>query len=194
MRDRLPEAPTGDAFTEHTTDRDLLRRFSTNRDAAAFEAALRRHGSMVLRVCRRVLDQGEDVEDTFQATFLTLARKAQAVTWRESVAAWLYEVSYRLAREVRRRNVRRQAREARAPVRDAADPLDEITGRELLTAIDEELASLPEEYRAPLLLCCLEGVSGEEAARQLGYSASTLKRRLHAARERLRSQLQRRGL
>src|SRR5262249_61157781 len=90
--------------------------------------------------------------------------------------------------------LRRQAHEARGADRPAPDPLAEITGRELLDVIDEELCRLPEKYRAPVLLCCLEGRSGEEAARALGCSPSTLKRRLARGREGLRARLTRRGL
>jgi RNA polymerase sigma factor (sigma-70 family) len=176
------------------SDRELLGRFAAGRDGAAFEAVLRRHGPMVLRACRRMLDRREDAEDVFQATFLVLARKAGAVAWRESVGTWLYEVAHRLARDVRRQQARRHAREAAAGSRPAADPLADISGRELLAALDEELAGLPARYRDPLLLCCLEGKSGDEAARDLGCSASTLKRRLRSARDLLQARLDRRGL
>lgn len=181
------------AEVDTLSDRELLRRFAANQDEIAFKILLRRHGPMVLNVCQRVLDRKEDAEDAFQATFLVLARKAGMLRWRESISAWLYEVAQRLARDARRKRLRQEAREARAQTRSTADPLAEISGRELLGILDEELASLPERYRAPLLLCCLEGKSGDEAARQLQCSPSTIKRRLQEARERLRDQLGRRG-
>src|SRR5262249_3969427 len=63
----------------------------------------------------------------------------------------------------------------------------------LLTLLDEELANLPARYRAPLLLCHVEGKSTEEVARQLGSSPRTVQRRLQSARSLLHRRLGRRG-
>ncbi|QEL15585.1 sigma-70 family RNA polymerase sigma factor [Limnoglobus roseus] len=178
----------------YVTDGELLHRFGVDNNAAAFAAVLDRHGPMVLRVCQRVLEAREDAEDAFQATFLVLARKVKAVTWRESIGTWLYETAFRLSREVRRNRTRRKIRDARSPIRPNGDALAEVTGRELLATIDEEILALPEEYREPLLLCCMEGMSGDEVARQLSCSASTVKRRLHHARELLHARLVKRGV
>ncbi|HEY1186953.1 MAG TPA: RNA polymerase sigma factor, partial [Gemmata sp.] len=175
------------------SDRELLRRFQDGQEEA-FAAILRRHGTMVLRVCRRVLGRQEDAEDAFQATFLVLARKAGAVAWHDSIGTWLHTAAHRLAREARRGAVRRHARETRRAVPAAGDALTEVTSRELLAVLDEELAALPDENRGPLILCCLEGMSGDEAARHLGCSESTVKRRLRQAREMLQSRLSRRGI
>src|SRR5581483_6704641 len=175
-------------------DRELLKRFVEQHDESAFQVLLRRHGPMVWRACQRVLHHQHDAEDAFQATFLVLARKAATVPWQESIGSWLYEVAQRLALEARVRSARRRAREKRATKNPAADALAEITGRELLNILDEELVRLPEKYRAPLVLCCLEGNSGEQAARRLGCSPSTLRRRLNDGRELLRKQLTRRGV
>jgi len=182
-----------EANAANLSDRELLERFATRHDDGAFRAVLRRHGPMVLRVCQQALERQEDAEDVFQATFLVLAQKAGSLNWRDSVGTWLYQVAHRLAQEVRRKHRRRQAREARARPRSVEDPLAEITGRELVAILDEELASLPERYRVPLFLCCVEGKSGDEASRQLGCSPSTLKRRLQHARKLLHRQLDRRG-
>jgi|GEM_PF-1100263 len=176
------------------SDRELLRRFQTGQDESAFATILQRHGTMVLRVCQRVLERREDAEDAFQATFLVLARKAGSVTWQDSVATWLHAAAHRLAHEVRRSQIRRQVREARRPVPPDGDALAEVTSRELLAILDEELTGLPDDYRGPLLLCCMEGMSGDEAAAHLGCSPSTLKRRLRAARELLQARLVRRGI
>jgi RNA polymerase sigma factor (sigma-70 family) len=187
------------------TDRELLRRFGKSRDETAFAALVRRHGRMVLAVCRRVLHQEQDAEDAFQATFVILARKASAPGWRESIGNWLYQVAYRLAVRARRQAARRQTRIGarsgdRAPARgDRApaqgdDPLAEVTLREAQRVLDEELNRLPEKYRAPLVLCCLEGNTQDEAAQQLGWSVATLKRRLQGGRDLLGVRLRRRGL
>ncbi|HZT79861.1 MAG TPA: sigma-70 family RNA polymerase sigma factor [Gemmataceae bacterium] len=175
-------------------DQELVSAFAAGRNEQAFEALVRRHGPMVLRVCRRVLGGLHDAEDAFQATFLVLARSARALRRRESVANWLYGVAYRLALRARSDAARRRAREARAALPPVADPLAELTVREAQGAFDEELARLPERLRAPLVLCCLEGLTRDEAARQLGCPPTTLKGRLEQARGLLRGRLVRRGL
>jgi RNA polymerase sigma factor (sigma-70 family) len=174
-------------------DHEVLRRFAVLGEEAAFAELLRRHGAMVLRVCRRLLRHPQDAEDVFQATFLTLARKARSIRKQESVGAWLHGVAARLALQVRAAAARR-VYEGRAPEREGADPLAEITLREALAVLDEELARLPEYYRAPLVACYLEGQTRAEAARQLGWSLGTLKRRLGQARDCLSRRLARRGM
>jgi RNA polymerase sigma factor (sigma-70 family) len=176
-------------------DRELVRRFAERADAEAFAVLLARHGPMVLRVCRRVLPNAHDAEDALQATFLVLARKAGCLRRQESVGSWLYGVAYRVALNARAAAARRAAHEARAPLPAAVrDPLSEVSLREAQALLDEELARLPERYRAPLVLCCLEGLARDEAARQLGWSAGTLKSRLERGRALLRARLARRGL
>jgi RNA polymerase sigma factor (sigma-70 family) len=176
------------------TDRDLLERFVSRRDEAAFAALLERHGAMVLGVCRRVLHDAHDAEDACQATFLALARKAPSVRKRDSLASWLYGVAVRVSRNLRRGVARRRARagpEVDVPQPDAAA---ELTWREVREALDEELRRLPEPLRAPLVLCCLEGLSRDEAAQQLRVSPGALKGRLERARGLLRARLSRRGV
>ncbi len=186
---RWAGAPAGPG----ASDRDLLRRFSAQQDEQAFAALLERHGPLVLRVARRVLGNEADAEDVFQATFLVLARKAASVAWRDSVANWLYGVAHRLALNAKASAGRRRRHEAGAPPRAAA-PADEITLREAQAILHEELARLPTRYRAPLVHCLLEGATQDEAARELGWSLRTLKRRLQRGRELMQGRLARRGL
>jgi RNA polymerase sigma factor (sigma-70 family) len=176
------------------SDRELLQRFAAQHDEAAFAALLRRHGPMVLRVCQRVLHNGHDAEDVFQATFLVLSRKAAVARWHDSVAGWLHEVAHRLAMKVKTGTARRLARERRCVDRPPGDALEDVTGRELVAILDEELARLPEKYRTPLVLCLLEGHTRDEAARRLGYSVRTVKRRLEHGRGLLGARLTRRGI
>jgi RNA polymerase sigma factor (sigma-70 family) len=176
------------------SDKELLSRFASQADEAAFTALLKRHGPMVLRVCWRVLHNWHDAEDAFQATFLLLARKAASKAWHDSVANWLYQSAYYLALKARAAAARRAAHETRAGAPMRQDPLADLTGRELQTVLDEELARLPEKYRAPLVLCYLEGATRDEAAHQLGCPLSTLGLRLEQGRNRLRGRLERRGL
>ena len=175
-------------------DGQLLEQFTTEHDQAAFATLVRRHGPMVLNVCRRVLHNAADAEDAFQATFLVLARKAPAIGKREALPAWLHKVAFRVALRARAGMSQRQKLEHRATGRLGEDPLAAITGRELLTVLDEEPQALPAPCRAPLILCYLEEHTREEAARQLGLTLATLKRRLERGRALLRRRLERRGL
>jgi RNA polymerase sigma factor (sigma-70 family) len=151
---------------------------------------------MVLRVCRRVLSDGHAAEDAFQATFLVLARKAALVNPPDALAAWLHGVAHCVALKARSASARRPLRQMPLdlhPHDPRPDPLAEVTTRELLTVLDEELRRLPTAYRLPLILCCLEGRSQEEAARQLGWTPGSLKGRLERGRARLHARLARRG-
>jgi RNA polymerase sigma-70 factor (ECF subfamily) len=176
-------------------DRELLRRFVAAGEEAAFAGLVRRHGPMVLGVCRRVLDDLHDAEDAFQATFLVLAQKAGSVRKQDSLASWLYGVAFRVARKARAAAALRRRVEER-PVEHVSppDPATEAAWRELRPVIDEELSRLPEKYRAPLVLCYLEGKTNDEAARLLGWTKGTVSGRLARARDLLRPRLARRGL
>src|SRR5205823_616624 len=152
-----------------------------------------RHGAMVLGVCRRVLRHEADAEDAFQATFLVLARRARAVRRRAALASWLHGVAYRVASKLRARQARRQVVEAGAARLAAVEAADNLTWGELRTLLDAELQGLPAHYRAPLVLCYLEGKTRDEAAGELGWSLATLRGRLERARQGLRRRLERRG-
>src|SRR5205823_3375272 len=129
-----------------------------------------------------------------QATFLALARSAGRLGRRTPLANWLYTVALRQSRRARARAARRTAREAEhIPPAAPTDPIAEISGRELLRVVDEELAQLPERYRLPVLLCCVQGLSREEAAARLGWSDGRVKGRLERGRQRLAARLARRG-
>ncbi len=183
------------AQADRLPDGELLQRFVAGCDEDAFAALVRRHGPMVLRVCRRILHNSHDAEDVFQATFLVLSRKAPSLRRRDSVGCFLHGVAYRLALKARTRLARQRLHENRAVVeKQDVDPLAELTVREAEAILDEELARLPEKYRTPLVLCCLEGKTRDEAARQLGWAAKLVKSRLEQGREHLRQRLSRRGL
>jgi RNA polymerase sigma factor (sigma-70 family) len=183
-----------DRATATAADNELLQRFAERHDEAAFTALVRRHGAMVYHVCRRTLGNTHDAEDACQATFLALAARAGSGRWRESLAGWLHEAAHRIALKARTTTSRRQRREGKAKARTAGTPLDEITARELQQALDDELSRLPEKYRAPLVLCYLEGATRDEAAQRLGWPASTLKLRIERGRELLRQRFLKRGV
>jgi RNA polymerase sigma factor (sigma-70 family) len=179
---------------DEVSDRDLLRRYRESRKGEAFALLLQRHGPMVVALARRVVRDAQAAEDVFQAAFLTLARKAQTIRRPEALAAWLHGVTYRLALRARHSRLRRRQEEGHARTPAPPTPLDELTAAELLAVLDEELQTLPENYRGPVLLCSLEGLSQEEAARRLGCTAAAVKGRLERGRARLRLRLQKRGL
>jgi RNA polymerase sigma factor (sigma-70 family) len=174
-------------------DRDLLRCFLEGGSAAAFAALVERHGPMVLGVCRTVLRHEQDAEDAFQATFLVLARSARSIRRRDSLGSWLHGVAHRVACKARAAGARRQAVEAQAVHRPVASA-DDLTWAEVRAILHAELAALPECYREPLILCYLQGLTRDQAARRLGWNATTVKGRLQRGRELLRRRLERRGL
>jgi RNA polymerase sigma factor (sigma-70 family) len=176
------------------SDAELLGRFIACGDGDAFAALVRRHGPLVLSVCRSVLGHEQDAEDAFQATFLVLARKAGSVRKRAALSSWLHGVAYRLAREALARAAQRRLHERQPRAEAAPAAMDDLTWRELRAALHEEVQRLPERNRLPLLLCYWEGLTQEEAAKRLGLPKETLKHRLERAREMLRSRLERRGL
>lgn len=175
------------ARTDALTEAELLAEYACG-SADAFAVLVRRHGPMVLGVCRRTLGPTPDADDAFQATFLSLARAARRIT--DTVPGWLFRVATRTARKaLRRTTVPFDAEEPAA----AAAP-DDLEWREVRRLLDEELGRLPDQWRAPLVLCYLDGLTRAVAARRLGWSVRTLHRRLDEGRERLRTRLERRGL
>ena len=181
------------ADSSAVSDRELLRRFAERNDQAAFTALVRRHTGMVFGVCRRVLPTVQDAEDACQATFVVLAGKARSGHWQPSVSNWLYATARKIAKNARVAAERRARREDRAGVLRAIEPLDRMTGRELIAVLDEELDKLPPRYREPIVLCYLEGLTRDEAGVRLGVPLTTLKIRLERGRKKLSDALLRRG-
>jgi RNA polymerase sigma factor (sigma-70 family) len=176
------------------SDGALLTGFVERRDAAAFEALVRRHGPMVLGVCERVLPCRQDAEDAFQAVFLVLVRKASSVSPRELVGNWLYGVAHQTAVRVRARNHTRSTRERQVPMmpEPAAGPAADWN--DLRLVLDEELSRLPDHYRAVVVLCDVEGRTRKDAARHLRCPEGSVSSRLARARRMLANRLARRGV
>jgi RNA polymerase sigma factor (sigma-70 family) len=180
------------SISEEASDAELVERFLAQRDEAAFGTLVRRHGSLVLRVCQRVLHDSHAAEDAFQATFFILARKAATIRRQESMAGWLYAVAFRVAQRARSQGLKRQRQERVLTDQAACPPVDDDPWmREVL---QEELARLADKFRAPLVLCYLQGKTYGEAARELGWSEGSMSRLLAQAREQLRLRLVRRGV
>jgi RNA polymerase sigma factor (sigma-70 family) len=175
-------------------DSTLLDRFASSGDEEAFATLVRRHGPIVWRVCLQSLGDEHDAEDAFQATFLVLSRKASSVKKQQSVGSWLFGVANHAATDLKRKYARRRSHESQAGQATASDLLTALTLREAQAILNEELCRLPEKVRAPLVLCSLEGLTRDEAAKQLGVRLGTLKSRLEQARKQLRSRLISRGL
>lgn len=192
LRGRLPADAVPDA--------ELLRRFADTRDETAFSALVARHGPMVFGVCRRVLGHSPDAEDAFQAAFVVLAVRADAVVRVGKVGAWLHGVAFHVARKARDRSARNRllsldgvpASEACPAARPEAPP--DPDAAHVREKLDEVLAGLPERYRACVVLCDLEGLSRKDASDRLGWSEGTLSGRLARARKLLADRLARRGV
>ena len=174
-------------------DGQLLERYLTRRDEAAFEALVDLHGPMVLGLCRRMLRDPRDIEDAFQATFLVLVRKAPAIRDGGLLSSWLYGVAFRVARRARNQTLRRRGRETAVAnlVVPAAPETSDRVGID--PVLDQELNRLPEKYRAPLILCYLRGRTHDQAADELRCPVGTVRSRLARGRDLLRRRLTRRG-
>jgi RNA polymerase sigma factor (sigma-70 family) len=171
-------------------DRDLVRRWVESQDQAAFEVLLWRHGPTVLSVCRRVLREAQDVEDAFQATFLTFIRKAGSLREGAVVGSWLYRVAYRIA--IRAAAGKRKHEKSARPI--SVEPDESLLWRDLRPVLDYEVDRLPRHYRDTFILCCVQGKTNQEAARELGRPLGTILSRLNGARRHLRERLTRRGI
>ena len=188
-----------EGITGAVTDGQLLERFATRRGETsehAFAALVERHGPVVMRLCRSVLRDEHEAQDAFQATFLVLAQRAGSLWVRDSIGPWIHSVAYRVASCARAAGIRRQRHERRH-AELAAGRLavyhDEDRG-DIEGVVHEEINRLPAHYRAPLVLCDLEGCTHEQAARHLGLPVGTVKSRQARGRQRLRDRLLRRGL
>jgi len=187
------------------TEGELLDRFVAGRDETAFETLVARHGPMVLGVCRQLLQDPNDVDDAFQATFLVLVRKAGTLRRSDLLGNWLYGVAYRVAARARTSSARRAARVAHDPrAVEALACEGDGPGSGMRQALEwdpepwpglhQEISHLPEKYRVPIVLCYFEGLTHDEAASRLGWPLGSVKGRLARARDLLRRRLSRHGV
>jgi RNA polymerase sigma factor (sigma-70 family) len=178
------------------SDAQLLCRFTDSQGTtadSAFSELVDRHGPMVRGVCRQILRHPHDADDAFQATFLILVRKARSIRVRESLAPWLYSVAYRTAQRARA-SASRYRQEGVDEVEALGVAPEDSYQFDLRPLLHEELDRLPDKYRAPIVLCHLEGKTHEQAAQLLQWPIGTVSGRLSRGRELLKSRLERRGL
>lgn len=177
------------------TDGELVTAFVLTGEGEAFGELVRRHGPMVLGVCRRLIPDHATADDAFQAVFLVLARRAASVRPRERVGNYLYGVAYRTALKARSVLARRRSREKQVTAMpEPRTPSASHDWADLQPVIDEELARLPEKLRVAVVLCDLEGRPQREVAKHLSVPPATLATRLASARRRLAARLTRRGV
>lgn len=176
------------------SDIELLRQFVDDKNPSAMNAIIDRHGRLVMGVCRQILKNEHDAADAFQATFLVLLKKANSLGKFNSLAGWLFEVARRVAQKSRIQSSKRQKREGAGVAMNPTAPPLVRTDEETINLIHFELEQLPEQYRLPLILCCLEGEARERAAEILGWTIGSLKGRLERGREMLLARLERRGV
>jgi RNA polymerase sigma factor (sigma-70 family) len=174
-------------------DGQLLERYLANGDETAFEALVDRHGPMLLGLCRRMLRDPQDIEDAFQATFLVLVRSGRSVRDRDFVSTWLYRVAFRATRQIRSQTLRRRNCEIQVASPEASVGSDAADIREIGPVLDQELNRLPEKYRAPLVLCYLQGRTHDQAALALRCPVGTVRSRMARGRDLLKKRLTRRG-
>jgi len=182
----------GEGTLAGMSEGQLLDRFLARRDPVAFEALVATHGPMVLSVCRRVLRDDHAADDAFQATFLLLVRKADSIRGSDLLGPWLHRVAYRVSVRAGKAEARRRLRESPSALEFVVAP--KSPDADLGRAIHEALDALPEKYRAPIVLCYLEGRSHDEAAKRLRWPIGSVKGRLSRARELLKSRLGRLGV
>ena len=176
-------------------DGELLADYLGSKAAEPFEELIRRHGAVVLGVCRRVLGSSPDADDALQATFLTLIAKGASLRKRESLAGWLYQVAWNISRRARKANAKRRRHEQEVgAMRQGHENSHQEVWAGLRDVLDEELNALPGNYREVILLHYGEGRSLEDTARTLSSNAGTISTWLHRGKELLGSRLARRGL
>ena len=176
------------------SDQALLHRFCQANEETAFAVLVRRHGPMVLRLCRRILQHEQDAEDAAQAVFLVLSQKAKSLCPRQSLSGWLYTVAYRTAHKANIKAARRRTHEQNLAHERPVDPLTQLMVSEIHDLLHQEIARLPDKFRDPLVLCYLQGLTRDEAARRLNWPPKMVKTRLEQARERLRLRMNVRGV
>ncbi len=179
------------------TDRQLLERFverAGEESELAFEVVVARHGSMVHQICRSILDDPNDADDAFQATFLVLATRARSLYISDSLCPWLHEVARRTAACARAAARRRRRHELAASNQSRQVSSTTVRQHDVAKILDDELSRIPQRCRIAITLCLVEGLTQRQAAQRLNWPMGTVQSRLARGRELLRRRLTRRGI
>lgn len=175
------------------SDGQLLRQFLGTGSQRPFQVLFERHAQAVLRVCQRAVGGVGEAEDVLQMVFLTLARKADALSGSRSVLGWLYRTAWNIGMRQRRDMQTRQKHEQRAaelaPAVHHPEPVDPV--EPLLMAA---IADLNDDFRDVIVLHYFQGLTVEETAQVLAYQPGTVASRLSRGREVLRQRLRAMGI
>ena len=180
-----------DPHHEELSDEQLLLRYRTANDQAAFAMLVRRHHQLVLGVCQQALGHRQDAEDAFQATFVVLAKDARRIRKPNALANWLYGVAYRISMQLLRQRARNRTVQVQDQTVDqtALNPLDHLARRYQQGVAYDELSRLPDRLRTPMILRYLSGKSNQEIAKQLKLTEAAVEGRLKRAKAKLRVRL-----
>jgi RNA polymerase sigma factor (sigma-70 family) len=173
------------------SDGELLQRYSSSRNGAAFAELVRRHGPMVYGTCRRIANNGADADDAFQATFFVLARRACSIR-SARIGSWLHGVAVKVARKAQQQASKRKRRELAAARPEAV--YSPMPMADWWAVVDDELMQMPELLRQVILACDIGGKSRSKASLELGWPEGTVAKRLARARQELAARLARRGV
>ena len=176
------------------SDGELLHAYVERQDHAAFAELVRRHQGIVWGVCRRVLRDRFDAEDAFQTTFATFAANAIRIRKPGSLSAWLHSVAVKTAHRIRQR--RSQATIAfpdqlAGPTRE---PFEEIAHQHRIAIVDQQLLSLTDKYRIPMVLFYFRNRTTSQIATEMNLSRSAVEGRLKRGRQQLKRELLRHGI
>lgn len=174
---------------QNRTDGELLDDFLATADAAFLDELVRRHGRMVLGVCRRVAGPS-CADDAAQLVFLAMLRQAESLSQRSNISGWLYRAAWNVASRARRDAAVRRAHEVEAARcrEDQCQPVEPAD--EQLALLHQAMNLLPAAYRDALVLHHFEGYTVEQVASVLGCPVGTAAARLSRGRMMLREHME----
>ncbi len=177
-----PVRPGGAETEAHLVER------SQAGDPAAFEELIRRHADRLYAVLLRFLGDPDDAAEASQEAFLRAWRSVGRFQSRSQFFTWLYRIGLN---EAKRLGAKRAARSSVTSIEDEAvpeapdwseAPQSRLDQGELREVLERAVRGLPVEYRAPLILRDVEGLTTKQAAAIMGLREAAFKSRLHRAR------------
>lgn len=183
---------TAAVLREHLSDQELVARIVAG-DEALFEIVMRRNNQRIYRAVRAILGDDEDVEDVMQQAYLNAYRNLRNFEGRAQLSTWLTRIAVNEA--LARRGKRHIGNEDESMIHllesSTPDPEQQTFASELRDAMQREVAALPQQFRAVIMLRDVEGLSTSETATCLDISEDLVKTRLSRARTLLRNNLYR---